>query len=117
MKKKAKGGSQYVSIKYGRKHYLLNREKYIEKASKRRIGLKKKLKEYKKTLSCMDCGYNSCVEALDFDHTVPKFRNVSQMAINGFSWESILKEIEKCDVVCANCHRSRTYNRRIAKLV
>jgi phenylalanyl-tRNA synthetase alpha subunit len=37
--------------------------------------------------------------------------NVSRMIHDGFSWKAIKKEIEKCEVVCANCHRVRTYNR------
>jgi hypothetical protein len=48
---------------------------------------------------------------LDFDHLRDKKYNVSRMIHDGFSWKAIQKEIEKCEVVCANCHRLRTHNR------
>jgi len=58
----------------------------------------------------MDCGgdFPSCV--MDFDHRDPtaKKYNVSQMLYR-FSWKKIQDEIEKCDLVCANCHRIRTW--------
>lgn len=57
---------------------------------------------------CVDCGYNRYAEALDFDHLpgAEKTKNVALMW--GFSWEKVLAEIAKCEVVCSNCHRHRT---------
>jgi hypothetical protein len=57
---------------------------------------------------CMDCGENDPV-VLEFDHLHDKVANVSEMLSR--SWAAILAEIEKCDVVCANCHRRRTAER------
>jgi hypothetical protein len=48
---------------------------------------------------------------LDFDHLKDKKYNISRMIHDGFSWAAIKKEIAKCEVVCANCHRVRTHNR------
>lgn len=64
---------------------------------------------------CMDCGYNLHAVALDFDHLVPSEKkfNISQSIVN-HSWESILLEIAKCQVVCSNCHRIREHTRREA---
>jgi len=46
---------------------------------------------------------------MDFDHVRgEKVLSISAMVHKGFSWESILAEIAKCDVVCSNCHRIRT---------
>ena len=58
---------------------------------------------------CEICGYNKHAVALDFDHInrETKFKSVSQMFT--CSWERIQKEIDKCRVLCANCHRIETY--------
>jgi transcription elongation factor Elf1 len=72
--------------------------------------LKKRLKEIKETSGCIDCGEKNHI-VLDFDHLQDKKYNISRMIHDGFSWAAIKKEIAKCEVVCANCHRIRTYNR------
>jgi hypothetical protein len=56
---------------------------------------------------CTDCGNENPV-VLQFDHRNPdnKSYNVSQML--DFSTETIQKEIDKCDIRCANCHAIRT---------
>lgn len=71
---------------------------------------KKKLAEIKIASGCVDCGEKNHI-VLDFDHIRDKKYNVSRMIHDGFSWKAIVKEIKKCEVVCANCHRIRTHNR------
>ena len=59
---------------------------------------------------CTDCGHCFPPECMDFDHTGDdKARNVSAMAC--YTLEKVLAEIAKCEIVCANCHRTRTKNR------
>lgn len=67
---------------------------------------------YKLEQGCADCGYNDRPEALGFDHLpgTVKVANVSILITRG-SMEKILEEIEKCEVVCANCHAIRTKGR------
>lgn len=62
--------------------------------------------------SCVDCG-NKDIRVLEFDHKpeYTKTSNISSMVRKQASWESILKEMEKCDVVCCNCHSIRTHTR------
>lgn len=61
--------------------------------------------------SCVDCGEGDPV-VLDFDHVRGvKVANVSALAFRLKRWETILEEIAKCEVVCANCHRRRTAER------
>jgi hypothetical protein len=69
------------------------------------------LNEIKLDRGCTDCGYKEHPEALQFDHV----RGEKKFGIGtGYtrSKESVLAEIEKCEVVCANCHAVRTANRR-----
>ena len=64
---------------------------------------------------CLDCGRRFPFYVLQFDHRDPteKRYTVSQM-ISHAGPETILAEVAKCDIVCANCHRDRTYRRRKA---
>ena len=60
---------------------------------------------------CLDCG-NPDMITFEFDHiNKDKTADVSRLVGNGAPWVKILKEIEKCELVCANCHRRRTANR------
>lgn len=62
--------------------------------------------DVKATLACVVCGENEPV-CMDFHHLDPtkKEFNISYMFSRGLSLESVLKEIEKCVVLCSNCHR------------
>lgn len=56
---------------------------------------------------CMDCKNTFPPECMDFDHVRgEKRRNLAQSS--AMSLESIVAEIKKCELVCANCHRIRT---------
>ncbi len=66
-----------------------------------------------KNVPCQDCGNTYDPEVMDFDHIDGKIKNVSQMTT--YSKERILQEIQKCDVICSNCHRLRTKIRRNLK--
>lgn len=59
---------------------------------------------------CKKCGYNAHPNALDFHHR-PGVLKLFTLGGPGFanrSWAAIEEEIEKCDVLCANCHRIET---------
>jgi hypothetical protein len=74
---------------------------------------RKKIQDIKMARGCADCGYNKYPEALDFDHRpgTEKLITIGGQLKSG-TWQSVLDEIAKCDVVCANCHRHRTKLRR-----
>lgn len=101
---------------YIRKHYRDNKQYYVDKATEGAKRSRNRISKIKDT-PCMDCGLRFPPECMDFDHVrgEKKF-NVSQMArLN--SEERTSKEIEKCDIVCANCHRIRTTKRLRARSV
>lgn len=61
---------------------------------------------------CADCGYRENAVALEFDHRPGEVKSLSiGRAISQAGLDRLLAEIEKCDVVCANCHRIRSFNR------
>jgi len=55
---------------------------------------------------CIKCGYNKYTEVLEFHHRDPSKKdfNVSSKG-HCRSWQRVKQEIEKCDLLCANCHR------------
>jgi hypothetical protein len=59
---------------------------------------------------CLDCGQSDPV-VLEFDHMREKLKDISAMAAGGASLMALQSEIEKCEVVCVNCHRHRTARR------
>lgn len=75
-----------------------------------------KVDAIKASTPCMDCGSYFPAVAMDFDHVRGhKLATISQMTAakwKSVSWGQILVEMAKCDLVCANCHRVRTSNRR-----
>jgi hypothetical protein len=62
--------------------------------------------EYKKTVCCSRCGFAD-YRALDFHHLNPLEKDfaVADLISRGASLNKIKKEIEKCVILCANCHR------------
>ncbi len=95
---------------YGREHYLRNKQRYVDQAGARtrRVveGRMRFLIEYFKHHPCVDCGEDD-VLVLEFDHQRNKRFDLAY-AVRYRRWDEVLKEIEKCEVRCANCHRRRT---------
>lgn len=58
---------------------------------------------------CVDCGETDMV-VLEFDHVNPALKKfeISQAVRLGYNWDDVLEELDKCEVVCANCHKRRT---------
>ncbi len=97
------------------KHYQENKEKIIARSSARNRRQKKKNKEFvdrvKRMYNCVDCGESNPV-VLEFDHVRGKKRRaIADMVGNYYSIETIKKEIRKCEIRCANCHRKKTHER------
>lgn len=73
-----------------------------------------RLNTFKIFRGCMDCGYNLHPHALEFDHRPGTTKKFNIGAFRNRSWETLLDEIKKCDVVCSNCHKIRTATRRLS---
>lgn len=103
---------------YKKEYHKKNSKKYsrvrYEKKKKRKKEIRRLIYEYKKDKPCVDCNEIHPPWAMDFDHIDPSEKefNISNAARSELSWETILKEIEKCDLVCALCHRYRTHGQK-----
>lgn len=95
-----------------REHYQTNKPTYLAKAKKwDEKNLQKnyiQLLKYFSNNPCVDCG-NSNPLVLEFDHIDRKDKkfNVSDK-LRTMPWATLLLEIQKCNVRCANCHKIRT---------
>ena len=58
----------------------------------------------KLTHGCERCGYNRCAEALHFHHRDPRQKRMEVQRAARSGWSTMVAEIAKCDVLCANCH-------------
>ena len=91
-------------LRKNRKIYRTDCNKcHVEKI---RLIQKQKLKyiqEYK--VECCTCGYSKCKEALDLHHKDPNKKEYQPNKLINYSYKKIKKELEKCIVLCANCHR------------
>jgi hypothetical protein len=98
---------------YLREHYAQNKDRYVARAVSRKKELAAQRAAYLIALfrvrPCADCGEDDPL-VLEFDHLADKKFNITK-GITNHSWQALLDEIAKCDVVCANCHRRRTASR------
>ncbi len=102
--------------------YPKNKEKHINYVRRNKQKVVAFIDEYKRKCACADCGFKGkdFPYVLDFDHrntnSAKKF-NIGSWSRAVLSIKAIEKEIEKCDVVCANCHRIRTFSSKQTKKV
>lgn len=99
--------------KYSAERYRANPAPTRSRIDKKKSKLRKLLETLKDEAPCMDCNVQYPYYVMDLDHRDSKTKvlAVSVLANNGVSEATLREEIAKCDLVCANCHRKRTYNR------
>ena len=88
-----------------RRTYSDRREYLIQAVQKRRKNIRWKAIAYKGG-RCQICSYDRCAEALEFHH-LSSSRKDFGISSKGYtrSWNKVLEELEKCILLCANCHR------------
>lgn len=98
---------------YMKEWYKKNKAKHIEYNNNSKRARKDRFQEFKATLSCARCGF-SHPAVLDFHHLDPtkKASILSKMVNDGLAWKTIMAEVAKCEVLCANCHRIEHYQDR-----
>ncbi len=85
--------------------YADRREALIKAVAKRRKKVKQLAVDYKGG-KCQLCGYSKCVGALELHHINPAEKSFGS-GDKGYtrSWDTVRNEIDKCILLCANCHR------------
>lgn len=84
---------RYRCLKYGAKRVSENIEIKREKAYEKYGN------------SCKVCGYDRCRNSLEFHHINPEDKEITPSKVFSRSWDKIQKELDKCILLCANCHR------------
>ena len=102
-----------------RTHYARNAIAYRAIAARRNLERRKAIRALitrAKDRPCADCGVRYPRYVMDFDHRDPaaKRYSIGRDGLSKLTVQEFLSEVAKCDVVCANCHRTRTYARRAA---
>lgn len=98
-----------------RNHYKNNKSQYIKRNS---LAYKKR-KEFvrqSKSKPCADCEIQYPFYVMDFDHREDEIKEFALNQVDRMTMKAIKAEIAKCDVVCSNCHRERTFQRLAEKL-
>ncbi len=93
-----------------RSWYRKHRARLIGERVARKRDLRVWLRRLKETLKCIRCGFDNSA-ALQFHHRDPKQKSfdVCSGVLSGRCKETIQREIDKCDVLCANCHAIEHY--------
>jgi hypothetical protein len=102
---------------YWQKYYDKNKEDVKRRAAAHAKATRKKYDEMvnaAKDQPCADCGIRYPHYVMDFDHVrgEKQFNIAARYSGRYTSLAALIEEIAKCDVVCANCHRTRTWTRR-----
>jgi hypothetical protein len=94
---------------YTRAHYARNKGAYFKRNIRNREKIKQKLYKFLEGKACIDCGEDDPV-TFDFDHVdrSTKTGSVGVLMSGNTTWPRIKREIDKCEIRCANCHRKRT---------
>ncbi|HOZ56458.1 MAG: hypothetical protein BWY51_00975 [Parcubacteria group bacterium ADurb.Bin316] len=83
-----------------------DRAEYLKNAvARRRKNIRQQAIDYKGK-KCAICGYNKCLQALEFHHIENSNKDFG-ISAKGYtkSWDSVKRELDKCVLLCANCHR------------
>ena len=88
-------------VRYWVKKHKIHRDRLPKKTQRRRN--KRAALDYLNNRCCV-CGYNKCENALQFHHVHPEDKKFTVSSALGSPWKKIKQEIDKCVLVCSNCH-------------
>ena len=97
---------------WGQKYHKANKDRMRESNIRRlreRYARNRLIMEKAKDVPCQDCGERYPPYVMDFDHRDPTTKAAKVSSMHHTSVKRLVAEIAKCDVVCANCHRERSW--------
>src|SRR3989344_7382256 len=94
--------------KWAKRWYVQHKVFIKTQVKNRKKSLWKWISDHKKSLKCSVCSENHPA-TLDFHHMGNKEFTIKYMVSNGYSPNRIKKEMDKCTVLCSNCHRKLHY--------
>lgn len=95
------------------RYYQENKERLHVAQNSRRNSWRKYIFDLKSITACADCGIVYPPYIMDFDHVSGEKKfNISSNMAKIPSFDALLEEIDKCEIVCSNCHRHRTWLRK-----
>lgn len=86
----------------------INKAKYLKNLNKFEQN-REEYRKFKESYPCADCGQTYPYYVLHFDHLDDKKYHISQRSSTKL--KNLMSEIDKCEIVCANCHAERTHKR------
>lgn len=95
---------------YSKQHYKKYKQKYLQSNYRRREELRNYIRCIKADTPCTDCSEQYPHYVMDFDHLRDKEGLIAHF-VNYNNKKALDAELKKCEVVCANCHRERSYGR------
>lgn len=83
-----------------------------EKVKRYRRKMQERITAHKEGTPCADCGQSYPPYVMDYHHRDPATKEfkVSLARANTWAWSRVKAEIDKCDLLCANCHRIREHS-------
>jgi hypothetical protein len=93
-----------------RRWYAANKAKVAAKKDRKRERLRDLVRTAKER-PCADCDGSFPYYVMDFDHVADDKSALVSKLVNFGAVQRLLDEMDKCEVVCANCHRIRTWRR------
>jgi hypothetical protein len=102
---------------YAKNHYYEHKNEYIDRKNLRKLIFQESITDIiitRKSVPCTDCKKEFHHSAMTFDHLHDKIANIAdftKFTVSQKSIDLLELELKKCDVVCANCHQIREWNR------
>lgn len=98
-------------------HFNMTNNQNIKKTTNDTRLTKNLFLEFKNKFQCEICGYNKCLASLGFHHIDPQIKKYEISYLKSYQYKSIaafdeklIKELDKCQVICANCHAIKHTN-------